>query len=111
MHKWTSAIEGIEEVAVKEWSEGLAGMDGEQIKRGLEEWDSDWPPSLDEFKNACVGKKVNGFGLDYTPEYHRPQRKQERLLSSDARDAHRKEVSGKAVNGIKKLLNKRQRNL
>lgn len=40
-----------------EWRQGLAGMTGEQIKRGLETWDGEWPPSLPEFRNACTGHR------------------------------------------------------
>lgn len=52
-HKWTSAIEGIEETAVKEWSEGLAGLTGDQIKYGLDHWSEGWPPSMTEFVDCC----------------------------------------------------------
>jgi hypothetical protein len=54
-HKFQSAMEGIEELAVVEWSEGLAELTGAQIKNGLMSWDGDWPPSLPEFKAACLG--------------------------------------------------------
>lgn len=81
-HKWSTAIEGIEKVAVTEWAEGLAGLSGEQIKTGLDTWDNDWPPSMPEFKNACLKKQVNEFGLNYVPEYYRENR-QERLIESD----------------------------
>lgn len=42
-------------MAAREWSEGLAGFTPDQIKRGLAAWDGDWPPSLPEFKKACLG--------------------------------------------------------
>ena len=45
-HKWVSTIEGIEETAVTEWSQGLAGLTGAQIKFGLDNLTDDWPPSL-----------------------------------------------------------------
>jgi hypothetical protein len=54
-HKWTSAIDGIERTAVAEWSAGLAGITPEQITVGLAAWSADWPPSMDEFRNACRG--------------------------------------------------------
>jgi hypothetical protein len=38
-----------------EWAHGLAGMTGEQIRRGLDSWQEPWPPSLPEFKRACIG--------------------------------------------------------
>ena len=37
-HRWTAAIDGIEHCVVTEWSRGLAGLTGEQIKRGLYDW-------------------------------------------------------------------------
>jgi hypothetical protein len=92
-HKWTTAIEGIEEIAVNEWAEGLSGVTGEQIKRGLSEWAEAWPPSMGEFKAACTGKAKNGFGLDYVPECYReraPVLDASRLLSSDERDEKRR---------------------
>lgn len=104
-HKWVSAIDGIELEAVKEWSEGLAGFTPEQIKRGLDGWSEDWPPSLPEFQKECKGEKSgkNEFGLDYVPEYYRAQpiMDNDRLLSSDERDARRE--GGKAK--IRQILN------
>ena len=41
------------EVAIKEWGNGLAGLTADDVKRGLEVWQEDWPPSLPEFKKAC----------------------------------------------------------
>ena len=55
-HKWVSAMDGIEKVAVKEWSEQLAGITGEQIAFGLDNWNEDWPPSSVEFKKCCLDK-------------------------------------------------------
>jgi len=83
-HRWVSAIDGIEEVAVEEWRNRLSGVTGEQIKHGLESWDGDWPPSSEEFKKACNGRQTNEFGLDYIPECYRqqPERSRDRLLSS-----------------------------
>jgi hypothetical protein len=92
-HKWTSAIEGIEETAVREWSEGLGELSADQVKRGLDSWDQAWPPSLPEFRAACLGNGRNEFGLDYTPEYYRPViRDRSRLLSSDDREARREKA-------------------
>ena len=56
-HKFTGCIDGLEELAVIEWSEGLAGLTGEQIKKGLTTWASEWPPSLPEFRAACEGSE------------------------------------------------------
>jgi hypothetical protein len=55
----------------------------------------------------CKGKQTNEFGLDYVPEYHRETiRNPERLLSSDARDEHRKEVATKGMAGIRAAMKK-----
>jgi hypothetical protein len=89
-------MDGIEEFALMEWAGGLSGLTGEEIKRGFDTWEEDWPPSLSEFRNACLGKlsKVNEFGLNYIPEYYRPQPITERskLLSSDEREERREEA-------------------
>lgn len=55
--KWISSIEGIEDLAVEEWSLGLSGLSGEEIRHGLTEYQGNWPPSLPEFKNACLGNQ------------------------------------------------------
>ena len=91
LHKWTSAIEGIEELAVSEWSQVLGGLTGEQLRHGFDSWKSEWPPTAEEFKSACIGKVRNGFGLDYVPECYRekPIIDESRLLSSDQREAAR----------------------
>lgn len=52
-------MEGIEEMAVNEWSIGLSGLTGEQIKKGLDTWQESWPPSLPEFREACTGASVD----------------------------------------------------
>lgn len=99
MHKWTSAMSGIESTAIREWSQGLSGYTPDEIQRGLNDWNSEWPPTLLEFAAACRGKKLgkNEFGLDYVPEYHRaaPVREKSRLLSSDERDARRAQATEK----------------
>jgi hypothetical protein len=102
-HKWSTAIEGIEELAVTEWSQGLAGLSGEQIKTGLDNLQGEWPPSLPEFRAACLGKGVNGFGLSYVPEYYR-ERNPERLLESDSLKAHRKEVGKKGMAELRNII-------
>ena len=48
-------MDGIEEMAVNEWSIGLSGLTGAQIKKGLTDWQEPWPPSLPEFRAACEG--------------------------------------------------------
>lgn len=42
-------------LGVREWSEQMAGVTGEQVRQGLDQWNEDWPPSCAEFKKICVG--------------------------------------------------------
>jgi len=58
-HKFTGSIEGIELLAAEEWSQGLSGLSGTQIKKGLDTWQEPWPPSLPEFREACTGASVD----------------------------------------------------
>ncbi len=115
-HKFASAYgesaideHGLTEAA-KTWASGLRGISGDQIANGLRECvdcGESWPPTLPEFVATCKGKTINGFGLDYVPEYHREvTRNPERLLSSDERDKHRKEIGKKGMAGLKDILNK-----
>lgn len=111
MQKWTSAMDGIEKIAVREWSLGLAGMTAADIRRGLEAWQGEWPPTLPEFAASCRRKRLgkNEFGLDYTPEVYRaaPVRDRSRLLSSADRDARRK-ASAKHVAAMRDALKSRE---
>lgn len=96
-HKQTAAILGIERLAVAEWGEILAGLNLDQIAAGLANWNSDWPPSAHEFRKACIGAGRNEYGLDYVPEYYRPENAitdRSRLLSSGDRDAQRETARG-----------------
>ena len=43
------------DMAIQEWSNGLSGMTGNDIARGLEGWQEEWPPSLPEYRQACMG--------------------------------------------------------
>lgn len=108
-HRWTSAIEGIEEIAVDEWAAGLAGVTGEQIQAGMAvAGEEPWPPSLPEFRQACTGARrpENEFGLNYVPEYHRaPARTldKSRLLSSTSRDERRK-LAGRNISKLRNAI-------
>ena len=104
-HKWVSVIEGIEETAVTEWSQGLAGLTGEQIKFGLDNLTDDWPPSLPTFRNACTGKGINEFGLDYIPECYR-EKKRERLIESDENKEKHRAAYSVGMGGLKDILKK-----
>ena len=56
MDKWDRCFHSEEELAASkfEWSEGLAGMDGDAIKRAIEHCrlNIKWPPSIAEFVEA-----------------------------------------------------------
>lgn len=103
-HKFTSSIEGIEETAVNEWADGLAGLTGEQIANGLERWKEPWPPSLYEFHDSCTGKITDEFGIGYIPECYR-ETKRERLLESDENKAKHKKAHKSGMSGLKDILN------
>lgn len=108
-------MEGIEETAVQEWSNELAGLTGDDIQRGLEAWRERWPPSLPEFRAACLGQPAGGkneYGLDYVPEHLRTPPKvtdRRRILSSDERDAKRATV-GPKINAMRDALKGRHNN-
>lgn len=105
-NKWTSNYDGIIEFAIDEWAEGLGQLNGQQLNNGLETWNSDWPPSLPEFVNTCLGKNKNEYGLEYVPEYHRKTTK--KLLESDSSKKKRIETGKTHMSKIKGLLNKRR---
>lgn len=92
LHKWTSAIAGIEELVVTEWSEALSGLSGEQIAKGIDTLPEDWPPTAMGFRALCEGRSANGFGLNYQPECYRSENRvsPEKRLSSGDRDKKRK---------------------
>lgn len=112
-HKFSSAYgesafndNGLTEPA-RTWASGLLGVTGEQIANGLRECvncGESWPPTLPEFVRICKGKSLNGFGLDYIPEYHRQIKQPERLLSSDARNEHRKKIGKEGVKGLRDAI-------
>lgn len=67
--KWTSAMAGIEEIAVREWANALAGMKATDIERGLASWQGVWPPSAFEFRKVCMG---GGEGWEHRSAAYRP---------------------------------------
>lgn len=106
LHKWTSAIEGIEDIVVNEWAQKIAGLTEIDIARGLETWRSAWPPSVDEFVNACCNKGGNDFGLGYVPEYYRNLRHR-KLLESEELKKQRKITARKNLILMREKLNGR----
>jgi hypothetical protein len=105
LHKWTSAIEGIEDLAVVEWSQGLSGLSGEQIKLGIANLSEDWPPSVIAFRALCEGKRANGLGLDYAPPYH-SQVKRDKTLDSDENKEKRRKAHSVGMGNIRDILGK-----
>ena len=54
-HLWASAYptQAVTDAAINEWAELLGGLTGEQIKRGLDSWNSRMPPNVYEFRECC----------------------------------------------------------
>lgn len=52
---WSSQwpTDEMQRMAMAEWSERLADLDGETIKRGLQAYRGEWPPTVEQFRNAC----------------------------------------------------------
>ena len=96
LNKWDSAIEGRVLEVANEWAERLAGLNGNQIKAGLDNWVEAWPPSCDEFKASCERNKI-------AAPYHRI-REPNRLLESDSDKAHRKELAAAELKKIRSLM-------
>ena len=99
LHRWTSAIQGIEEVAVKEWGEELSGLNPEQIQNGLLNLPVVWPPNAQEFRVLCVGEPEPAR-LDSS---HRETRKS-RLIESDDRKEEKKNIAKSAVDEMRLKL-------
>lgn len=79
--KFTSKIDGIEKLAVREWSIGLEGLNSLQIKSGLEKCltkklepgEQDWPPTPAEFRAMCLPEKAPHYHRDYVALPRPPQ--------------------------------------
>ena len=95
------------------WAASLNDVTREQIVNGMracKDSGDKWPPSIPEFVAMCKGKAINEFGIDYVPEYHREAiRNPERLLSSDKRDAHRKEVAATGMADIRAAMKRKEK--
>ena len=46
-----------------EWTDGLRDYSDEQIKRGLDNLDGDFPPSLPAFKKACLTERYKAHEI------------------------------------------------
>lgn len=105
LHKWTSGIEGIEEIVVAEWARKVTGLSEDEICFGLDNWTDPWPPSADEFVAACKKKARNDFGLDYYPEYYR-QLRENKVLENEQTRVAQKKIAIIHLAKMKEALNK-----
>lgn len=79
--------------AQREWGIVLANLTGEDFDRGLNAWDSEYPPNVYEFRNACK-----------PPESERALHKHYRALPSPKGDP---EIANQAVKKLFGILNKK----
>ena len=85
-HKFTSTIQGIEDIATTEWANGMAGITGEQIKSGLEKCaqkklqpgEQGWPPTLAEFRALCLPERIPAAHREYI-QLPKPKRAPEKM--------------------------------
>lgn len=102
LNKWTSSFPTPESlrVAVSEWAERLGGLSGEEIKYGLDNWKGRWPPSVEEFREACRPD----VGLTENADMYRIQQKS--LPEPDWRKAERNAKGIEAITELRGKLNK-----
>jgi len=98
LHKWTSAIDEVEDIAVNEWAIELGGLNPEQIQRGLDSLPEGWPPTAGEFKNLCVEQPDRRLDAS-----HRENRASH-MIESDEVKEKRRVAAKKAVKEMKKVL-------
>jgi len=55
-NRWVSSYpdDDILRLAVKVWTDELSDFPESWVARGVKKWNGDWPPSLPEFKKACL---------------------------------------------------------
>jgi hypothetical protein len=66
-------IDGVEDLAARQWASFLDGLTGEQIKSGLRACGTrkiqvgkeDWPPTPAEFRAMCLPETVAAIHRDY----------------------------------------------
>ena len=86
-HKWTSAMptEELTRLAVSEWSGQLGGLTGDDVRRGLDAWREDWPPSAPQFRRCCLaGNDVLHKGAAYKPFVRLPKPQRDKRVGSAA---------------------------
>ena len=100
LHKFTSAIQGIEKEVMVEWSETLAGLTAEEIKNGLNQLGSGWPPTSYEFRDLCKSSTDDEREILKMERQNKPSF----LIESDELKAKRKVSAEKAVAEIRKMI-------
>lgn len=64
-HLWTSSYPPgpVLEAALYEWGVGLAGYSPEEIKRGLDQYRGEYPPTLEVFRQVCrpASRRVHAY--------------------------------------------------
>ncbi|MCK4759944.1 MAG: hypothetical protein KAT69_07825 [Candidatus Aminicenantes bacterium] len=103
MNKWTSALGGIEEIAMNEWAQALAGLEPEHMERGLNNLPKSWPPTVFEFRELCVGS-YEERRLDSS---HRENRTSH-MIESDEVKEKRKKGGAKFAKDAKNILRKKK---
>lgn len=98
LHKWTSAIDEVEDVAVNEWAIELRGLSPDEIQRGLDFLPDGWPPTAGEFRNLCIGEPERRLDVS-----HRENRVSH-MIESDEVKEKRKKAAKSAVSDMKKAL-------
>ncbi len=79
--RFTSRIDGIEEIVVREWLQALDGLTGTQIEAGLQQCvtrklepgEQDWPPTPAEFRALCLPEQVPAMHRSYVSLPKPPQ--------------------------------------
>jgi len=72
-HQWASAYptDDIVDEAMQLWAEKLAGLTGEQLKRGLDAMSGSFPPTVTEFRELCIGDALHNTGA--YKDFERPK--------------------------------------
>lgn len=101
LHKWTSAIDEIEEVAVNEWAVELGGLSPDQIKQGLDSLPDGWPPTAGDFRMLCEG----GYEEKRLDASHKHvENRHGHILESDETKEKRKVAAKSAVSEMRKNI-------
>lgn len=101
-------MSGTEEVAVREWANGLAGVTPQQIERGLSSWRELWPPTLYQFREACVGSR-HAAHRPFPKALPRPKAKPEVAQAELARMRQRRKFTPEEIDAERAALKEPRR--